>query len=190
MIQDILHLDQQLLLALNFDGGTWLDTFFWYVSGKATWIPLYIAIAYIIYRRYGLRDMILAMIIIGLSVVLADQICNIFKTYTPKLRPSRTPEIEAFVHTVRGYRGGLYGTVSAHAATTVAIAIFSSLVVEKRWYTICIFAWAALVAYSRIYLGVHFPLDLIFGTVCGLTVGFIMYRLFVYTTKKWRNDSL
>lgn len=177
MWQDILQTDQQWLLALNGSWGEGFDTFFYYVSGKLTWIPLYLLILYGIWRKLGTRGLLWCILLLGLTVVVADQICNLFKTYTPKFRPSHTPAIEHQVHTVRGYVGGLYGTVSAHAATCFAIATFTTLLFKWWWYGIGLFLWAAMVAYSRIYLGVHFPLDLLFGTLLGITIGWIATRI-------------
>lgn len=173
--QSLLDLDQQLLLTLNTDGGAFWDLFFYIVSNKLTWIPLYLAILYAIWKRWGWRQLLWVVLILGLSVVAADQICNFFKHFTPKFRPSHTAEIEAWVHTVRGYRGGLYGTVSAHAAISFTIALFTARLFQKRWYTFTIFGWAILVAYSRIYLGVHFPMDLLLGTLLGLTIASIAW---------------
>ena len=106
----------------------------------------------------------------GRAVGLADQICNFFKHHTPKFRPTHTPDIETLVHTVRGYRGGLYGTVSAHSAISFAIALFTSGLFRKAWYTVAIFLWALLVVYSRIYIGLHYPMDILLGAVLGLAL--------------------
>lgn len=111
--QSLLDIDKQLLLALNGDGGAGWDTFFYIVSARLTWVPLYAAILYAVWKQWGWRRLLWVAVVLGLCVGAADQICNFFKHFTPKFRPTHTPDIEAFVHTVRGYRGGLYGTVSA-----------------------------------------------------------------------------
>ena len=107
--QTLLDVDKQLLLALNGDGGPFWDNFFYVVSAKLTWVPLYVLLLYCIWRRMGWRGLLWSVVILGVSVGLADQICNFFKHYTPKFRPTHTPDIEMWVHTVKGYRGGLYG---------------------------------------------------------------------------------
>jgi undecaprenyl-diphosphatase len=118
------------------------------------------------------------LVCLGVAVIAADQICNFFKHYTPKLRPSHTPAIEQFVHTLHGYRGGLYGTVSAHAAVSFTIAMFSARLFSRSWYTWTIMLWAALVCYSRIYAGLHYPMDILFGTTLGLLLGAAAYRTY------------
>ena len=171
-------IDHSLFLTLNFDGGPFLDEFFRLASGKLTWIPLYVVILWLIYRRAGLRNMLLALGFMALTVVVADQIANFFKHFTPRLRPTHNPLLADLVHTVGGYRGGLYGTVSAHAATLFSIAVFSASVIRSKVYMVLIFLWAFTVAYSRIYLGVHFPLDILWGILLGCLLAIIALRLY------------
>ena len=178
MWQQILHIDQQLLLALNGSWGGFWDTFFYIVTARLTWIPLYAAILYFAWRRIGTRNLLWMLVCLGVAVIAADQICNFFKHYTPKLRPSHTPAIEQFVHTLHGYRGGMYGTVSAHAAVSFTIAMFSARLFSRSWYTWTIMLWAALVCYSRIYAGLHYPMDILFGTALGLLLGAAAYRTY------------
>lgn len=182
--QTLLDVDKQLLLALNGDGGPFWDSFFYVVSAKLTWVPLYVLLLYCIWRRLGWRGLLWSVVILGVSVGLADQICNFFKHYTPKFRPTHTPDIEMWVHTVKDYRGGLYGTVSAHAAISFTIAVYTALLFRRWWYTVLIVGWALLMAYSRIYLGVHFPMDICLGTILGIAMGVGAYRLFMWRMRK------
>lgn len=182
--------DRELFLLLNFDGGSLLDSVSWFLSGKLVWIPLYLLILYLIYNRYGWRAMLLSLVFMGLGVVLADKVAWIFKHYTPKLRPTHTPSLEGLVHIVRGYTGGPYGTVSAHAATTFCIATFSSALIRNRWFTMPITIWAVLVSYSRIYLGVHFPIDILLGATLGLLTGLLMLKLYRLTINRFLDDFL
>lgn len=173
---------------MQFDGGPLWDSLFWICSQKLTWVPLYLLLVYLIYRKYGLRQTGIIVIFIVLMVTFADQTANIFKTYTPKFRPSHTPELEGLVHSVNGYVGGLYGTVSAHSAISFGIATFSYLILSNRWL-IVMFFWAALVAYSRIYLGVHFPMDLLFGAIEGAFWAFVTYNGYLYISKRCAQRS-
>jgi len=176
--------DRAIFLALNGDGGAFADGFFWTMSHIYTWIPFYIFLGWMLYRRFGWRKMLLAVALIGLGVIVADQVANIFKYGVGKLRPTHNPALEGLVHTVRGYRGGLYGTVSAHAASSVAIALFISLIYRRWWIAVGMFAWAAVVSYSRIYLGVHYPADIFFGTIDGLFWGWLSWWIFMLILQK------
>ena len=177
-------IDRSLFLALNGDMGPFADSFFWTVSYVPTWIPLYLFLGWVLYRTLGWRKMLLAIALLSLGVIIADQIANIFKYGVQKLRPTHNPLFDGIVHIVKGYRGGLYGTVSAHAATTMAISAFVSLIYRRWWVTTAMFLWAAVVCYSRIYLGVHYPADIFFGTINGLFWGWLAYRVFVKASKK------
>lgn len=162
---------EKLLLFLNFDGGPFLDWLFWHISGKVEWVWLYLIMLWMIWRRTGWRGMVLALLIIVAAVGAADQIAGFFKAHCPRLRPTRREDLAPFIHTVRGYRGGTYGTVSAHASTTLSIALIGAYIIKKRVFTCLILLWAALVGYSRVYLAVHFPLDVLLGWATGLGVG-------------------
>ena len=174
----ILELDKQALLALNFDGGVLMDNLMWMASSKTIWVPLYLLLIYLLLRRYGWKKTLLALAIIAVTIVLADQICNLFKNNLPKFRPSHNPELESLVHTVRGYRGGKYGTVSAHAATIVVITLLSSLIIQRRWFSILSLVVALVVCYSRIYLACHFPQDILLGAALGAAFALVGLAIF------------
>lgn len=184
MLERLVELDHSIFLALNFDGGVFWDSFFGIVTAKAVWIPLYLLILWLIYRRYGLRNMFVALGCMLLMVAAADQTCNLFKTNLPRFRPSHMPELAGLVHTIGGYSGGLYGTVSAHAAASFSIAMFSARLIHSRVFTLCIVLWALLICYSRIYVGLHFPKDLIYGTIVGLIFGWLALLLFRFIVGK------
>ncbi len=183
-MEQLLQWDKELFLALNFDGGAFLDEFFWIVTGKLTWVPLYVLILLLMYRRYGWKHTLIAAIFIGLTVGACDQISNLFKHNLPKLRPTHTPELADLMHFVHGYRGGLYGTVSAHAATTFGIATFTIAMIRSRWFVWMMIAWAVLVSYSRIYVGAHYPLDILSGALVGVLVAIVAVKLFRLTMTK------
>lgn len=178
MLDAILNIDTKWFLALNGPWGSGWDTFFYWMSDNWVWIPLYLLILGVIWRRWGWKTMLAAGIFIALSVILADQICNLAKDGLKKLRPTHNPGIQHLVHTVRGYTGGPYSTFSAHAATTACIAVFTSRVFKKTWYTVLIWLWVAVICYSRIYLGVHFPLDILLGGTTGFLMGRWAFNLF------------
>lgn len=176
--------DQNLLLALNFDGGWFLDQFMYVVSGKLTWVPFYLFILWLIYARLGWRVLLMSIVTIALLITCTDQTATLAKTFLPKFRPTHYEPIAAHVHTVNGYVGGWYGTVSSHAANCFGLALFTSLLIRRRWYAWMMFGWATLVTYSRIYLGVHYPMDILFGILEGLFWAWVWYRIYRWAAQK------
>lgn len=156
----------------------------WFISGKISWLPLYVLILVLIivkYRRFAL----LVVPVLLLSVVLTDQLSvHAFKEVFQRLRPCHEPSMQGLVHIVNGKCGGMYGFVSSHAANVFGIAILSLGLLQKKWYSIMIIGWASLVAYSRVYLGVHYPGDIIGGGLLGVLIGFFLLILYRWMEAK------
>jgi len=178
-IQSLIELDKELLLFINsFHNGYW-DNFFWMFTSKEVWIPLYLTIAYVIFKNHGMRGLV-TLLAIGLLITLCDQIStNVFKEGFERLRPSRDPDLKYLVHLINGKRGGMYGFVSSHATNSFGLAMFTALLFRKRTYTLFIFIWAAINAYSRMYMGVHYPGDIVGGLLLGLFLGQIVYSIYL-----------
>lgn len=172
---------------LNFDGPQWLDSAMRTISGVAMWVPLYILIIYMVWRRYSWRGLIAFVVAIGVAIGVADVVSGIFKhqgiladllpSFPARPRPMHTPEgLEFFTNGY--YTGNKFGTVSGHSATIVSIALFTSSIIKRRWFTMLMTAVAILVCYSRIYLACHFPQDILLGAVVGLLSGLCGVWLF------------
>jgi undecaprenyl-diphosphatase len=175
------RLDQQLFLFLNSINSPFFDQVMHAISGKLIWAPLYLAILVYLAITYK-RKFLVILIFIILGVVLADQISvQVFKNTVQRLRPCHEPALEGLVHLFNGECGGLYGFVSSHATNSFNVALISLLFIRKRWYTISIIIWALVIGYSRIYLGVHYPGDVICGSVLGAFVGWSMFKLYTVT---------
>ncbi|MFI3286103.1 MAG: phosphatase PAP2 family protein [Rikenellaceae bacterium] len=184
--------DHNIFLLLNFDGGESLDAIMTFASGKVTWVPLYISLLYLIWRKGGWRLVMIFALCVIAAVGLSDIIAGIFKHSGPlkhlwdsfpvRLRPMHTPELEGLIHKIGS--GGRNGTVSAHAATTASIAIIAACELRKRWLTISLIAWVLLVSYSRIYLAYHFPQDILLGWATGALCAIIPYQIFKAVVNK------
>lgn len=187
MIESLLKLDQKLFLALNGLHSETMDVVMVLISGKLEWIPFYLLLLFFVYRKYG-KATWLILIGAALSVALADQISvKLFKDVFERLRPCHNPEIAEFVHTVNNKCGGKFGFVSSHATNTFAIATFLGMLLKNRnnikALHLLLF-WAVIVSYSRIYLGVHYPLDVLGGAILGGIIGYLVFRLTKYFLNK------
>ncbi|MGC9470031.1 MAG: phosphatase PAP2 family protein [Bacteroidales bacterium] len=185
MLERLIQWDTQWFLQLNALHSAWCDEVMWAVSGKLTWIPLYLFILFLIIRKYRWKSLVILLVFIPLLVTASDQLSVLIKNSVERLRPCHTPEIQNMVHLVRGHCGGKFGFVSSHASNMFAIALFNALLLKKRLFTLFIIFWAALVAYSRIYLGVHFPGDVLGGTLVGIFLGVGFSMLYAMTEKAW-----
>ncbi|MBR4995007.1 MAG: phosphatase PAP2 family protein [Alistipes sp.] len=180
--------DYDLFLWLNFDGGSVMDALMKCISTPAAWAWLYLLILYLVWRRAGWRGMALFLGVVAAAVGLSDMIAGIFKhtglladlwpSFPVRLRPMHTPELQDVIHIVK--QGGLYGTVSAHAATMVSLAVPSIAVISRRWFTYMMVVAVVLICYSRIYMAYHFPVDIALGIITGAIAGSAalwLYRL-------------
>lgn len=177
MLDWLISFDKELLLLCNGAHTPWLDNFMWMVSERwlniAMIVPL---ILILLHRRKGLEG-VLVILTIALIVLLCDQIASsFFKPVFQRLRPSHDPTLT--VTLINGYTGGLYGFISSHASNTFGVALFLLMVFRNRWFSAAILLWAVVVSYSRIYLGVHFPGDILCGALLGVIIGYIMYRAY------------
>ena len=180
--------DIALFDMLNFDGGVLLDTLMSIASGVVVWLPLYALIVYMVWRHYGLRGVVALFLGLALAMGMADLIAGIFKhtgplggvwpSFPARLRPMFSEGLDS-VH-VPSYDHGKYGTVSAHAATIVAMAVLSSVVISRRWFTWVMIVVALVVCYSRIYLACHFPQDIVLGMAVGVVSACAGIALFSY----------
>ena len=177
------QLDQQLFLFLNSLNSPFWDKVMYIISGKLTWVPLYIAILIFVGFRYKRKLWIILLFII-VAVTLSDQASVLLKNLVGRLRPCHEPSLEGLVHLVKGECGGMYGFVSSHAANSFNVAFLSLMFIKKRWFSTGIVIWAAIVGYSRIYLGVHYPGDVICGSMLGALIGWCIYKLYELTDNK------
>lgn len=188
MLERLIHIDTEILLAINGWHSPWADSLMWIISAKATWIPLYLLLIGLLVWRYRKPAMtsvkwlqrvpacVVMIVVIGLVVGAADFIASgILKDLIARPRPTRVPELEGVLHLVNGYRSGRYGFVSSHAANTMACALLFSLIWRKKITTVGLMLWVAANCYSRMYLGVHYPTDILGGLIVGSFVAVVAF---------------
>ena len=192
MLEQLLHIDTEILLAINGWHAPWADQLMWIISAKTTWIPLYLLLIGLLVWRYRqpastpikwlqkVPACVMMIAVIGLAVGAADFIASgILKDLVARPRPTRVPELEGLLHLVNDYRSGQYGFVSSHAANTMAVALLFSLIWRNKIATFGLMLWVAANCYSRMYLGVHYPTDILGGLIVGslvAVVGFLGLR--------------
>ena len=190
MLEQLLHIDTEILLAINGWHAPWADQLMWIISAKTTWIPLYLLLVGLLvwrYRKPALTNVkwlqkvpacVVMIVVIGLAVGIADFIASgILKDLIARPRPTRVPELEGVLHLVNGYKSGRYGFVSSHAANTMAVALLFSLIWRNKIATVGLMLWVAANCYSRMYLGVHYPTDILGGLIVGSLVAVVGYWL-------------
>jgi undecaprenyl-diphosphatase len=184
MIEHLKNIDSGILLLINSFHAPWADELMWVISSREVWIPLYLILIILAFRKLGLKKTVLFVIIVIASTGLSDLISvNLIKYTVERFRPSHHGELANLLHFYEEspgdfYRGGKYGFVSSHASNFFALAFSVSLCLKKyySWMFPFMLSIAGLVCYSRMYLGVHYPSDILGGAVLGSLIAFLMWK--------------
>jgi undecaprenyl-diphosphatase len=183
MLDKILSLDQKIFVFLNGLGSETYDGLWLILTKQTSWIPLFILLLYLIFKKLGTKQALFLMLFVTVLVVLTDQTANVFKNGFQRLRPCNNPEINTFIRIVQSRTS--FSFFSGHATSSMGVATFLYLIFKKDFnYFWLLFLWPLIFAYSRIYLGLHYPLDIISGYLCGAILGFLMFKLYRIAQEK------
>lgn len=186
MIDYLMDIDTEALLAVNGMYSSFQDALWWMVSAKWSSALLVLSLLWILIHK-NRRHALLVLAMVALAVLLADQVSSgLIKHLVERLRPTHDPSLENAVHIVNGYRGGMYGFVSSHAANFFAIATLVSFIMRHRLVVMALYGWGLAQCYSRMYLGVHYPGDILGGIIVGVLAGWLVWRLMCWIQYRWR----
>lgn len=189
MLEWLNSIDTRLFLAINGVHNGFFDFVMYWASNRFIWIPFYLFLAFLLFRHYGRKAWVLVLAA-GLVILISDQTSvQLFKQLFHRLRPCHEPSLAGMIHLVDGKCGGKYGFISSHATNSFALATFLSLLLGRkiRGFTVLMLAWAILLSYSRVYLGVHYPGDVLVGAFWGAGIGAAFYSL---TQRFFKSENL
>ena len=182
-LDNIIQHDKELLVFLNGLGNENWDSFWMFITNQLSWIPLYIFFFFLIFKTFGWKKGLAFIVVTALMVAFSDQLTVFIKNTTERFRPNRDPQIMDIIRIIKNNKS--FSFVSGHATTSTAVTLLMHLTLKKYYkYTILFFIWPLLFAYSRIYIGVHFPIDVTVGAMLGLVIGFLFYKISLKVLEK------
>ena len=186
MLETLENIDKFLFLLVNNARTSFLDAIIPYVTQFPYWTPFFALIIYFLYKQFQ-KKIILVVACFAVLIAISDPTANLIKKSVKRYRPTHNTEIATQVKTIDDYKGGQYGFVSSHAANSFGIAFLLLFLLKPNYplLKISVFMWALFISYTRIYLGVHYPADIIGGAIVGAFAAFITYRLFLFLEKKF-----
>jgi undecaprenyl-diphosphatase len=184
MIEKILSLDTELLIYLNNLGSPQYDGLWLMITRQLNWVPLFLLLLYVIFKKLGTKQTLYLLLFVALLITFTDQVTNLFKNGFQRHRPCDNPEVSSLIRVVQ-FRGS-YSFFSGHASNSMAVTIFLYLNLKRfSKYFYVLFLWPLIFAYSRIYLGLHFPVDILSGYLFGAFAGFMFFKLHQAVQKKY-----
>ena len=186
MIEQLLKYDTELFLFLNNLGSSTWDGLWLAITEKLTFIPLYVLLLFLLYKKFGAKALLVFVVVVALMITFTDQITNIFKRGFMRPRPCGEADLIDHMRFI-AVRCGKYGFFSGHSSNSMAAAVFAGLMLKPYYKNLIYFMlfWSVIVAYSRIYVGVHYPLDILCGLTFGACAGFLFYKLAKYALKRF-----
>lgn len=187
MIEQLLQLDTDIFLYLNSLGAQTWDGFWMFYTTKFNWVPFYILLLYLIFKNYTPKQFLIVVLAAAAMVAFTDQVTNLFKDGFARPRPCHNSNLDGIMRLVKSYCGYPYGFFSGHSSNSMATAFFIGLLLRKRFKKALplLIVWSLLMGYSRIYIGVHYPLDVLCGFTFGALSGYLFYRLTIWLHQKY-----
>ncbi len=185
MLETLQAFDVKILLLINGSHTPFWDEVMWFASGKLTWAPFYLTLIALLILKFK-KNAAPMILLIGLLILMSDQLASgFFKPLVQRLRPSHEPGLAEMLHIVNGYRGGRYGFMSSHAANSYALAFYLTFVAARqlKWLPFVLIPWAFFVSLSRVYLGVHYPSDVLAPIIFSLLIAWLVSRLYYRITR-------
>lgn len=190
-LQRLIDIDKQVMLALNGSDSLYMDGVMKVYTSTSVWIPVALVLLFIVLKNNRPRTAILTILAVVLTIVATDQVSShLIKPLVARLRPCNDPTIMHLIDTVNGYRSGGYSFTSSHACNSFGIFAIVSLIIRNRALSLSLLLWASINSYSRIYLGVHFPGDILCGAIIGTTIGSMVYLLYASVRKRIEYSSV
>lgn len=178
MLQQLINWDKKCFVFLNNLGSPFFDGFWLKATKEIYWLPLFLFIFYLLYKNKGLKTTLYTLLFVAVLILLSDQLANGFKHGFKRLRPCNDLEIQSLIRVVKSSHS--YSYFSAHASNSMAVSLFIFMILKKYYkYLYLLFIWPLIFAYSRIYLGLHFPLDIISGYIAGVVLSYLWYKVYI-----------